>query len=233
MRHAFTFHMEDLAGLSPAGNFQLLIAVQCRHFDLRTQHCLCDIDIQVQQNIILATLEELMRLDVQNKEQGFRCGPPKAPGPPSPAKRICVPVSTPGGICTFFVTRFRSNPPPRQVWHGDEITSPRPSQVGQVVVCIICPRIVCRTCRTCPCPPQVEQRVGEVPGSAPEPLQREQAFFAFELDLSFNTENGLFEFQRDLAVADRARGAGTFSSGPVEKPNWPKSSSNISEKSAV
>ena len=101
---------ERLSRLRSRGNFQFLIAIQCWHLHFRTQDGLRNIDIKVQQNIILAAFEELMRLTSSTRNR-LPFGPPNTPGPPSPFKRICVPTSTPAGICTFFLMTFRSSPP--------------------------------------------------------------------------------------------------------------------------
>ncbi len=103
--------VKDFPRLGAGRDFQFLIAIQSGDFHFRAESSLGNIDIQVQNNIVLAALEELMRFDIQHQEQ-TSIGPPKAPGPPSPARRICVPASTPAGICTFFLTVLRSRPPP-------------------------------------------------------------------------------------------------------------------------
>jgi hypothetical protein len=102
----------------------------------RAQDGLRHIDIEIQQNIILAAFEEFMRLHIQHEEQTSLRTAILARRP-SPFKRICVPTSTPAGICTFFLTFLRSKPLPRQVLHGEAIVSPRPLQVGHGAVCTI------------------------------------------------------------------------------------------------
>src|SRR5687767_7730168 len=69
MRYAFAFDVKNLARLGASRNLQLLIALQSRHIHLCAQHSLSHIDIQIQDNIILAPLEKLMRADVQHQEQ--------------------------------------------------------------------------------------------------------------------------------------------------------------------
>ncbi len=61
--------------------------------------------------------------------------------------------------------------------------------------------------------------MGVVPGSAPEPLQREQVCFAFEVDLFFYTKDRLVEFQCDahLQVTTASRGPARLSSGGESK----------------
>ena len=61
--------------------------------------------------------------------------------------------------------------------------------------------------------------MGDVPGSAPEPLHRETGFFAFKLDLFFNAKNGFFEFEADLVLHVLSARRGALLERPVEKPN--------------
>ena len=92
------------------------------------------------------------------------------PGSPLPAERIRIPSSMPAGIFTCSVLlRFR-RPTPSQASHGSGTTLPLPWQVGQV--CWIEKKPCCT--RTEPCPLQVRQVCGLVPGLAPEPLQVSQ-----------------------------------------------------------
>src|SRR3954453_4454222 len=66
-------------------------------------------------------------------------------------------------------------PSPRQAVQGDSTSRPLPEQPGQVVEETSWPSSDWRTVRSCPDPPQREQVVGSVPGSAPLPSQRAQA----------------------------------------------------------
>ena len=78
-----------------------------------------------------------------------------------------MPSSMPAGIFTSRVLFFFTRPAPSQLVHGSGITLPLPWQVGQV--CWIEKNPCCT--RTAPCPPQVWQTFGFVPGFAPVPLQ--------------------------------------------------------------
>ena len=73
-------------------------------------------------------------------------------------------------MLTESVRSFVTRPCPAQAVQGSEITWPRPWQVGQVRSTVKKPD--CE--RTAPCPPQVEQVLGEEPGFAPVPLQVSQ-----------------------------------------------------------
>src|SRR5918993_386834 len=61
MRYTFAFYVKNLARLGASRNLQFLIALQSRHVHLCAQHSLSHIDIQIQDNIILAAFEKLMR----------------------------------------------------------------------------------------------------------------------------------------------------------------------------
>ena len=80
------------------------------------------------------------------------------------------PSSTPAGILTDKVLFCLTRPAPVQVGHGSLIILPLPWHLGHV--CCTEKKPCC--IRTWPCPPQVEQVVGCVPGRAPEPLQVSQ-----------------------------------------------------------
>ena len=69
VRNTLVLDMKDPAGLRSGRNFQLLITIQGRDFDLCAERSLCYVDIQVQEDVVLTALEELMRLDVQDQEQ--------------------------------------------------------------------------------------------------------------------------------------------------------------------
>ena len=77
------------------------------------------------------------------------------------------PLSMPAGILTASVLCCLMRPVPWQSLHGEVIILPLPWQRGQV--CWIEKKPCCM--RTWPCPPQVGQVVGLVPGLAPEPWQ--------------------------------------------------------------
>ena len=97
-------------------------------------------------------------------------GPPFTPASPSPLKRILSPSSTPAGILTDKVLFCLVRPAPWQVGHGSLTILPLPWHFGQV--CCTEKKPCCM--RTWPCPPQVVQLTGCVPGRAPEPLQVSQ-----------------------------------------------------------
>ena len=84
------------------------------------------------------------------------------------------------------------------------IVSPAPLQVGQVATCTIEPRKVWRTWRTSPVPLQVAQRTGEVPGSAPLPLQVRADLIAGDLDFFLDPKDGFFEGQLQAVLQVRA-----------------------------
>src|SRR6188474_2378487 len=69
MWDTFIPDMKNFSWLSPGRNFQFFIAIQGWNFNVRAQDSLRNIDIQVQENIVLAALEELMRSHIQNEEQ--------------------------------------------------------------------------------------------------------------------------------------------------------------------
>src|SRR5690242_8388748 len=69
MGNTFVPDMKNLAGLCPGGDLQFFITIEGRHFDLGAECRLGNIDVQVQQNIVLAALEELMRCDIQDQEE--------------------------------------------------------------------------------------------------------------------------------------------------------------------
>ena len=93
------------------------------------------------------------------------------PASPSPARRIRVPVSTPGGMLTDRVRSFSVRPCPPQDRHGFLTIWPSPAQVGQVRSTVKKP---CWA-RTLPMPEQVGQVTGSAPPSAPVPRQVSQA----------------------------------------------------------
>ena len=156
-------------------------------------------------------------------------GPPNRPGWPSPARRICVPLSTPAGILITFRRVRRSRPRPWQVWQGVANGFTRPPQVGQVATCTMEPRIVWRTWRTSPVPLQVVQRTGDVPGSAPEPLQVEHSLIPGDFDFFFNPEDGLLECQVHvvLEVASAARCISSAAVGATKSAKAKQVSQNI------
>src|SRR5512138_806463 len=65
----FILDMEDLSRLCTGRDFQLFISVQRRHIDLCAERRLRDIDIEVQDNVIVAALEELVGSDIEDQEQ--------------------------------------------------------------------------------------------------------------------------------------------------------------------
>ncbi len=69
VRHTLSAQVEDLARLRARGNLQLLVAVEGRHIHIRAEGGLGHVDVEVEQDVVLAALEELMRLDVQHEEQ--------------------------------------------------------------------------------------------------------------------------------------------------------------------
>ena len=121
---------------------------------------------------------------------------------------------------TVFLIVLRSRPRPRQVWQGVVITSPSPLQVGQVVTWTIEPRKVWRTWRTSPRPPQVAQRWGVVPGSAPVPRQVEQTSSRV-ISISFSTpKTDFFEGEDDRVVQIGAAARGIApAAAPTARPH--------------
>ena len=101
---------------------------------------------------------------------------------------------------TTFLTVFRSNPAPRQVGHGEAITSPLPLHVGHGPDCIIEPKIVCRTWRTSPRPLQVWQRCGLVPGAAPLPLPAPEPVGVDPGDMAERLADYAERFEREIAA---------------------------------
>ena len=93
--------------------------------------------------------------------------PPLGPVSPSPARRIRVPVSTPGGTFTLRALSFFCVPCPPQEEHGFLIICPAPEQVGQPLSTVKKPWVA----RTLPNPEHVGHVVGEDPPAAPVPLQ--------------------------------------------------------------
>ena len=69
MRYTLILDVKDLTWLRTSGNFQLLIAINRGHIDLRAERRLRDIDIKVQDNVIVAALEELVGSDIEDQEQ--------------------------------------------------------------------------------------------------------------------------------------------------------------------
>src|SRR5262249_61223715 len=81
-----------------------------------------------------------------------------------------VPSSTPGGMLTESVRSRVTRAEPEQDGQGLSITWPRPWQLGQVRSRVKKPW----AWRMRPCPAQVGQALGRVPGLAPEPEQASQ-----------------------------------------------------------
>src|SRR5271170_4031910 len=97
-------------------------------------------------------------------------GPPRTPASPSPASRMRVPSSTPGGMFTDKVRSRVTRPDPAHEPHGLSIDWPRPWQFGQVRSIVKNPW----AWRTLPAPPHIGQVFGLVPALAPEPEQASQ-----------------------------------------------------------
>src|SRR6266850_1689958 len=76
----------------------------------------------------------------------------------------------PAGIFTVILRSFVTRPAPRHVLHGFAIVLPVPRHCGQVRATVKNPCCV----RTCPCPWQSVQTVGDDPAAAPEPLHVSQ-----------------------------------------------------------
>ena len=154
----------------PAGMREGCRTIHGGDFDIRAKGSLGDINIQIEQDIVIAAAEEFMRLDLDGDIQvAIRTAILTGLAFTSQAD-LGAGIDT-GGISTTFRRDVRSRPRPWQVGQGLLMVSPSPRQAGQVVTCTIEPRIVWRTWRTSPVPLQVEQRVGVVPGLAPLPPQ--------------------------------------------------------------
>ena len=117
----------------------------------------------------MVALEDRVRLEVQLDVEVARAGRRSRPARPRAASRIRSPASTPAGIFTASVLCAFTRPAPPQALHGSAIIRPVPWQRGQV--CWIEKKPCCM--RTWPCPPQVAQVCGFVPGLAPLPWQVE------------------------------------------------------------
>ena len=76
-------------------------------------------------------LEELVRGQRQENVE-IAGGPPRTPASPSPASRMRVPSSTPGGMLTESVRSRVTRPEPVQDGQASSIIWPRPWQPGQV-----------------------------------------------------------------------------------------------------
>ena len=62
VRHALAAHAQDFAGLRASRDLQSCRAIHRGHFDFRAQRRLGNVDVQVEQDIVLAALEELVVL---------------------------------------------------------------------------------------------------------------------------------------------------------------------------
>src|SRR5215469_12707564 len=101
--------------------------------------------------------------------------PPRGPALPRPRSVMYCPVATPAGTRIVTVFSARTRPSPRHFLHGVETTVPSPPQVGHGATLTNWPKNERCARRTSPLPPQVAQRWGVVPGSAPLPLHLSHA----------------------------------------------------------
>ena len=107
--------------------------------------------------------------------------PPRRAAFPFPLKDNCMPSATPAGIFKVITSSESWTPSPLQWEHFSLIILPSPSQVGQVDVVCMAPRMVFCTRVICPVPWQVEQVEKELPSFAPVPWQWVSATYFFTL----------------------------------------------------
>ena len=68
MRHAFTFEMENFPGLCARRNFQLFIAINRRHMDIRTEYGFHILRVDQRQPMKLDAVRAVMANDLAHKE---------------------------------------------------------------------------------------------------------------------------------------------------------------------